>query len=60
MVVCRHLFKLEQEAYKSEGIDWSHVDFEDNQDVVDLIENRPPAGIGILTILDEECIYPKV
>lgn len=46
--------------YASEGIDWTHVDFEDNQLCVDLIEARPPKGIGILSLLDEECIYPKV
>jgi len=57
---CRHLFKLEQEVYASEGIDWTHVDFEDNQLCVDLIESRPPKGVGILSLLDEECIYPKV
>jgi myosin-5 len=56
----RHLFKLEQEVYASEGIDWTHVDFEDNQLCVDLIESRPPKGVGILSLLDEECIYPKV
>ncbi len=55
----RHLFKLEQEVYASEGIDWTHVDFEDNQECVDLIESRPPKGVGILSLLDEECIYPK-
>lgn len=46
--------------YGSEGIDWTHVDFEDNQLCVDLIESRPPKGVGILSLLDEECIYPKV
>ncbi len=45
--------------YASEGIDWTHVDFEDNQECVDLIESRPPRGVGILSLLDEECIYPK-
>lgn len=55
----RHLFKLEQEVYGSEDIDWRHVDFEDNQLCVDLIESRPPKGVGILSLLDEECIYPK-
>ena len=46
--------------YGTEGIDWTHVDFEDNQLCVDLIESRPPKGVGILSLLDEECIYPKV
>jgi len=27
----RHLFKLEQELYESEGIDWRHIEFVDNQ-----------------------------
>ena len=57
---CRHLFKLEQEAYESEGIDWAHVDFEDNQACVDLIEGRPPRPVGIISLLDEECMFPKV
>ncbi len=56
----RHLFKVEQEAYESEGIDWAHVDFEDNQECVDLLEARPPKGTGILSLLDEECLFPKV
>lgn len=28
----------------------------DNQECVDLIEARPPAGVGILSLLDEECL----
>ena len=59
-LIGRHLFKLEQEAYESEGIDWAHVDFEDNQACVDLIEGRPPRPIGIISLLDEECMFPKV
>ena len=53
------MFKLEQEVYASEGIDWRHVEFVDNQQCVDLIESRPPKGVGVLSLLDEECIYPK-
>ncbi|PSC73257.1 myosin-1-like [Micractinium conductrix] len=55
----KHMFKLEQEVYESEGIDWAHVEFVDNQDCVDLFEVRPPAGIGIFSLLDEECMMPK-
>lgn len=54
-----HLFKLEQAVYEEEGIDWARVDFEDNQECVDLIEARPPAGVGVLSLLDEECMFPK-
>eukprot|EP00899_Mesostigma_viride_P019284 jgi/Mesvir1/27357/Mv07168-RA.1 len=51
----QHLFKLEQEEYTREGIDWAHVEFEDNQATLDLIEKR----LGILSLLDEECMFPK-
>ncbi|XP_073143264.1 myosin-2-like isoform X2 [Henckelia pumila] len=47
----RHLFKLVQEEYKGDGIDWTEVDFEDNQDCLDLFEKRPS---GIISLLDEE------
>ena len=33
----QHVFKMEQE-YKSEEINWSYIEFIDNQDVLDLIE----------------------
>ena len=58
--MCRHLFKVEQETYEAEGINWAHVDFEDNQVCVDLLEARPPKGTGILSLLDEECLFPRV
>ena len=34
----QHVFKMEQERYTKEGIDWSYLEFVDNQDVLDLIE----------------------
>ena len=44
------IFKQEQEEYKREEIDVSHVEFVDNQPCLDLIESK----LGILSILDEE------
>nr|GMD71103.1 myosin-11-like isoform X2 [Ipomoea batatas] len=38
----QHVFKLEQEEYKKEAIDWSYIEFVDNRDVLDLIEKVPP------------------
>ncbi|KAL0908457.1 hypothetical protein M5K25_022953 [Dendrobium thyrsiflorum] len=34
----QHVFKMEQEEYTKEEIDWSYIEFVDNQDVLDLIE----------------------
>lgn len=50
----QHVFKLEQEEYVREGIDWTFITFTDNQPVIDLIEAR----LGILSLLDEECKMP--
>lgn len=38
MVSAQHVFKMEQEEYTREEINWSYVEFVDNQDVLDLIE----------------------
>ena len=48
----RFVFKLEQEEYEREGIEWSFIEFPDNQEVLDLIEKK---RTGILSILDEHC-----
>lgn len=37
-VDCQHVFKMEQEEYTREEIDWSYIEFIDNQDILDLIE----------------------
>ncbi|KAF5930549.1 hypothetical protein HYC85_031422 [Camellia sinensis] len=34
----QHVFKMEQEEYTKEEIDWSYIEFVDNQDILDLIE----------------------
>ena len=51
----QHVFKSEQEEYEREAIDWSYIEFVDNQDVLDLIEKRPT---GIISLLDEACLFP--
>ncbi|XP_046351771.2 myosin heavy chain, striated muscle-like [Haliotis rufescens] len=51
-----HMFVLEQEEYKKEGIEWEFIDFGmDLQACIELIE-KP---LGILSILEEECMFPK-
>lgn len=45
-----------QAEYEKEKIDWSYIEFVDNQDVLDLIEKK----YGVLDLLDEQCRFPKV
>ncbi|XP_027903170.1 myosin-15-like isoform X2 [Vigna unguiculata] len=52
----QHVFKMEQEEYTKEEINWSYIEFIDNQDVLDLIEKKP---IGVIALLDEACMFPK-
>ncbi|KAL3169390.1 hypothetical protein MRX96_016496 [Rhipicephalus microplus] len=51
-----HMFVLEQEEYKREGIEWEFIDFGlDLQACIELIE-KP---MGVLSILEEESMFPK-
>ncbi|XP_049524328.1 myosin heavy chain, muscle-like isoform X28 [Dermacentor silvarum] len=51
-----HMFVLEQEEYKREGIEWVFIDFGlDLQACIELIE-KP---MGVLSILEEESMFPK-
>ncbi|KAL8814786.1 MAG: hypothetical protein Q9223_006020 [Gallowayella weberi] len=50
----QHVFKLEQEEYLKEQIDWTFIDFSDNQPCIDLIEGK----LGVLSLLDEESRLP--
>ncbi|KAK1426383.1 hypothetical protein QVD17_15054 [Tagetes erecta] len=52
----QHVFKMEQEEYSKEEINWSYIEFVDNQDILDLIEKKPG---GILALLDEACMFPR-
>ncbi|XXG61768.1 hypothetical protein AAC387_Pa05g0296 [Persea americana] len=52
----QHVFKMEQEEYTKEEIDWSYIEFIDNKDVLDLIEKKPG---GIVALLDEACMFPR-
>ena len=49
------MFKLEQEEYMKEQINWTFIDFSDNQPCIDVIEGK----LGVLALLDEESRLPS-
>ncbi|EDW71197.1 myosin-VIIa [Drosophila virilis] len=51
-----HIFKMEQAEYQLEHINWQHIDFQDNQDILDLIGMKP---VNIMSLIDEESKFPK-
>ncbi|KAL8215013.1 hypothetical protein R6Q57_004462 [Mikania cordata] len=52
----QHVFKMQQDIYNKEEIDWSYIEFVDNKDILNLIEKKPG---GIIALLDEACMFPK-
>ncbi|KAF9579807.1 Myosin type-2 heavy chain 1 [Lunasporangiospora selenospora] len=51
----QHVFKLEQEEYVREQIDWKFIEFSDNQPCIEMIEGK----LGVLALLDEESRMPS-
>lgn len=49
----QHMLEVEQNDYAKEGIDWKHIDFEDNQECLDLIESKVNGKPGIFVSLDD-------
>ncbi|EMP41413.1 Myosin-Id [Chelonia mydas] len=47
------VLKQEQEEYQREGIPWNHIDYFNNQIIVDLVEQQHK---GIIAILDDACM----
>jgi myosin-5 len=48
------IFRQVQAEYKAEGLAWADIRYDDNRDVLDLIESR----MGLLAMLNEECVRP--
>ncbi len=52
-----HIFKLEQAEYDREHIRWEHIQFTDNQEILDLLAARP---LNMIALIDDESRFPKV
>ncbi|XP_013792758.1 unconventional myosin-XV-like, partial [Limulus polyphemus] len=52
----KHVFKLEQQEYAKEKIEWQAISYPDNQPVINLISKKP---VGIFPLLDDESNFPK-
>ena len=51
-----HTFMEEERAYENEDIEYDHVEFIDNQPILDLIEKKP---FGLFHLLDEQARIPR-
>lgn len=47
------ILRQEQDEYQREGIEWQHIDYFNNQIIVDLVEQPHK---GMISILDEACL----
>uniref|UniRef100_A0A8C5SY54 Myosin XIX n=1 Tax=Laticauda laticaudata TaxID=8630 RepID=A0A8C5SY54_LATLA len=47
-----HFLKAQQEEYAEEGLEWSFVNYQDNQTCLDAIEGNP---VSIFSLLNEAC-----
>lgn len=52
----KNTLKTEQELYKNEGVNWKFIEYPNNQEILDLIDEGPTS---ILSILNDESIFPK-
>lgn len=53
-----YIFNIEQDLYIQEEISWDPVDFPDNGDCVQLLQQLKPT-LGIIPAIDEECFVPQ-
>ncbi|XP_072386404.1 unconventional myosin-XV [Diabrotica undecimpunctata] len=52
----KHVFKLEQQEYAKERLEWTNLTWTDNTPVIHLLGKKP---VGILHLLDDESNFPK-
>ncbi|RZB41182.1 unconventional myosin-XV [Asbolus verrucosus] len=52
----KHVFKLEQQEYARERLEWTSMTWMDNTPVIHLLGKKP---VGILHLLDDESNFPR-
>ncbi|XP_076273553.1 unconventional myosin 10A isoform X2 [Rhynchophorus ferrugineus] len=52
----KHVFKLEQQEYAKERLEWTNLTWNDNTPVIQLLGKKP---VGIFHLLDDESNFPK-
>ncbi|XP_059951453.1 myosin-IIIa isoform X3 [Mesoplodon densirostris] len=52
----QHVFAWEQNEYLNEDVDARVIEYEDNRPLLDMFLQKP---MGLLSLLDEECRFPK-
>ncbi len=53
----KHVFKLEEQKYRDEHIDFSAIRFKDNKIVIDLINKKP---LGLFHQISDACMFNKM
>lgn len=52
----KHVFKLEQQEYARERLEWTNMGWTDNSPIIHLLGKKP---VGILHLLDDESNFPR-
>ncbi|XP_060523322.1 unconventional myosin-XV [Cylas formicarius] len=52
----KHVFKLEQQEYAKERLEWTNITWSDNTPVIQLLGKKP---VGIFHLLDDESNFPR-
>lgn len=52
----KHVFKLEQQEYARERLEWTNLTWTDNSPVIQLLGKKP---VGVLHLLDDESNFPR-
>ena len=52
----QNVLRSEQDEYMREGIEWTEIDYFDNQPIISLIEGKGKRSASVIALLDEACL----